>query len=166
MYLGPGAQEWTDYQAVTTLRARKGKLAGLWVRGTYENLGDMSGRRVGGYYVHIKPEDDTVYLWRIEPNNRMYADADIVAESDDFNPDIGATSWYDLKVTVQGATIKVYLREARSLADESGYQLLINWTDPNQTYMKGTVGFTAYRTDGIFNYIKVTPLESSNQSQK
>jgi uncharacterized repeat protein (TIGR01451 family) len=166
MYLGPGAQEWTDYQAVTTMRARKGKLAGLWVRGTYENLGDMSGRRVGGYYVHIRPDIDTVFLWRIDPASRMYSDADVVAESDDFNPDISATGWYDLKVTVQGATIKVYLREARSLADEGGYQLLINWTDPNQSYMKGTVGFTAYRTDGIFNYIKVTPLESSSQSRK
>lgn len=165
MYLGTGAQEWTDYQIVTTLRARKGKLAGLWFRGTYENLGDMSGKRVGGYYVHIKPEDETVYLWRIRPETRMYADAVVVADSNDFKPDISATQWYDLKVAVQGATIKVWLREAKPLTDDSGYQLLIDWTDSAPVYVKGTVGFTAYRTDAIYNYIKVTPLQSSNQSR-
>jgi hypothetical protein len=157
MYLGPGAQAWTDYQVVTTLRPFKDNIAGIWVRGTYEARTDMQGGQVGGYYVHIKPDGDRAYLWRIRPQTLHYHESDVVAQA--AMPGGITNRWYNLKVAVQGANIKVWLKQDGQ--PDSAYVLLINWTDPDRTYMQGTVGFSAWRTIVYYNDIAVTPLSGS-----
>jgi hypothetical protein len=157
MYLGPGSQEWTDYEVVTTVKktGAKDKLGGLWVRGTYEPSNDMSGGNVGGYYVHIKPQDDKVYLWRILPQDRQYQKAQVVAQGL-YTPGI-AKQWFNLKVRVEGARIRAWLKQEG--APDSSYVQLIDWTDPTGAYMKGTVGFSAWRTTYIWNDINVIPIQ-------
>ena len=160
MYLGPGSDEWTDYEIVATLKKtlNNEKLGGLWFRGGYEES-SVQGGQVGGYYVHIKPRDDSVYLWRIDPNTLQYQIMQVVAQSE-YAPGI-TKLWYNLKVRVQGANIKVWLKQ--QVEPESAYVLLIDWTDPSPTYMQGTVGFSTFRTSYIFDDIKVTALSTSTQ---
>lgn len=157
MYLGPGSQDWEDYEVVTTVKktGAKDKLGGLWIRGTYEPSTDMSGGTVGGYYVHMKPQDENVYLWRILPQDRQYQKAQVVAQGL-YTPGI-AKKWYNLKVRAEGARIRVWLKQQG--APDSSYVQVIDWTDPQGPYMKGTVGFSAWRTSYIWNDIKVTPIQ-------
>jgi hypothetical protein len=155
MYLGPGSDEWTDYQVIATVRNRREKVGGIWIRGTYEDLQDMDGGRVGGYYVMIKPQNDYVYLLRIRPETRQYFDAWEVASA---IPDggIGNRKWYHLKVAVEGNNIKVWLKEKGE--PESAYEQLINYTDGSEAYMQGTVGFVGFRTNMVYDDITVTEL--------
>jgi hypothetical protein len=147
MYLSPGAQNWSDYQVVTALRLRDDRLGGLWVRGTYQ------GGNLGGYYVHIQPRNDTVYLWRFPPGSTLVDDATVV-NSNDYGPGINEQQWYNLKVVVQGNNIRAWLK---SVGDpESAYRLLINWTDSNSTWMRGTVGLSAYKAFTVYDEIRVT----------
>ena len=81
MYLGPGAEEWTDYRVETKMLLRGGvtELAdgtivvteaggypiGLWVRGQYEDVGDTdTAGWVTGYYIIVggKPTNDTMFV--------------------------------------------------------------------------------------------------------
>jgi uncharacterized repeat protein (TIGR01451 family) len=158
MYLGPGSEEWTDYEVVTTIRDRGEKLAGIWVRGTYEDEGDGEGGRVGGYYVFLRPQDDYVYLFRIRPDTQLFYDVQEVGVAR-YAPGIGTRRWYHLKVAVQGANIKVWLKEK----GDANYVGLIDWTDPDETYMQGTVGFSAFRVNAVYDDISVTELPSSGQ---
>lgn len=155
MYLGPGSQDWTDYEAVVRLKNRQEKIAGIWVRGSYEEMDDMQGGRVGGYYVHIKPGRDYVYLQRIRPSSQIFYDVEEKAKVL-YTPGIGTRKWYHLKVRVQGANIKVWLKQEDE--PESSYVQLIDWTDPDEAYMQGTVGFVAFRTNVIYEEISVTEL--------
>jgi hypothetical protein len=155
MYMGPGSALWTDYQVVTLMKDRKEKVAGLWIRGSYENTGDMQGGKVSGYYVQIKPGKNDVFLQRLSPATGIYYQPTTVASAE-YTKGIGIRRWYNLKVQVQGANIKVWLKEQNE--PESAYVLLINWTDPDETYMQGTVGFIAFRTVALYNDITVTPL--------
>lgn len=157
MYLGSGAQEWTDYQVVTNMRAYEDKLSGLWVRGTYVPMTDMQGGRVGGYYIHLKPQDDNVYLWKIRPDNMQYHTADVVAQAH-YTAGITNKAYYSLKVAVQGANIKVWMKNTAEA--ESAYRLLINWTDPKQSFMKGTVGFSVWRSVVFYDDITVSRVST------
>lgn len=157
MYLGEGSNEWTDYEVVTRLRNRKENLAGLWLRGSYEAMNDKQGGRVGGYYLFIKPQDNVVYLFRLNPATKTFYDVGSAVAARRYGPGIGSQKWYDLKAQVRGANIKVWMKEY--VESEDDYRLLIDWTDPNETYMQGTVGFPVFRTEVLFDQIKVTSLE-------
>ena len=158
MYLGPGAELWTNYEATATLKSSKagsitGGLAGVWLRGSYAEDG-----RVGGYYVHLKRRTDEVILWRLRPGARNLNEADEVSKAEYLG--LG-TRWYTLKVRVQGANIKAWLKDTTE--PDSAYGLLFDWTDPNATYMQGTVGLSSYRSRAVYDAINVVELPSSRQ---
>jgi hypothetical protein len=155
MYLGEGSNEWADYEVVARLANRKENLAGLWLRGSYEAMNDNQGGRVGGYYLFIKPQDDVVYLFRLNPETKLFYDVGSAVAARRYGPGIGRKP-FDLKAEVRGANIKVWMKEY--VESEDNYRLLIDWTDPNQTYMQGTVGFATFRTVTAFDQIKVTSL--------
>lgn len=159
MYLGPGSQQWTNYEVVTTLKNRDEPVGGIWIRGTYEAT-NVQGGTVGGYYVHLREKDEKVYLWRIRPATRQFHLADVVAQAR-YAPGIDDTKWYTLKVQAVGTNIKVWLKKKDE--SDSAYVKLIDWTDPEGAYMKGTVGFSAFRTNILYDDIKVTPLSGSGQ---
>jgi hypothetical protein len=71
------------------------------------------------------------------------------------------TGWYTLKVRVQGANIQVWLKDR----DEppSAYTIVLNWTDPEALYMRGTVGLSAYRSRAVYDFISVTEVAASSQ---
>jgi len=156
MYLGPGAQLWTNYEATTVLKSSKagsitGGLAGVWLRGSYAEDG-----RVGGYYIHLKRRTDEIDLWRLRPGARGLGEADLM-RSVKYIPGVGAR-WFSLKVRAQGANIKAWLKDATE--PESSYRLLFDWTDPNATYMQGTVGLSSYRSRAVYDAINVVEIAS------
>ena len=159
MYLGPGSELWADYEATTVLKSSKagsitGGLAGVWVRGSYAPDGT-----VGGYYIHLKRRTDEVNLWRIRPGAQNLGDADMV-RAVKYIPGLGSR-WFSLKVRVQGANIKAWLKD--STEPESAYRLLFDWTDPNSTYLQGTVGLSSYRSRAVYDAISVEEIGSSSR---
>jgi uncharacterized repeat protein (TIGR01451 family) len=147
MYQGTGATDWSDYQVVTRIRLREDRLGGVWIRGSYQ------GGQLGGYYVHIQPRDDFVYLWRF-PTGATRPDQASIVTKNDYGPKIDIQAWYDLKVVAQGNNIQVWLKSKDEPA--SAYRSIIDWTDSNSTWMKGTVGFSAYKTFAVYDEITVT----------
>lgn len=159
MYLGPGSELWADYEVITVLKSSKagsitGGLAGIWVRGSYAADG-----RVGGYYIHLKRRTDEINLWRFRPGAQNLGEADAV-RTVKYIPGLG-TRWFTLKVRVQGANIKAWLKDTTE--PESAYRLLFDWTDPNATYMQGTVGLSSYRSRAVYDAINVVAIPSSSR---
>jgi hypothetical protein len=159
MYLGPGSELWADYEVTAVLKvpdagSPSGGLAGLWLRGSYAPDG-----RVGGYYVHLKKRTNEVNLWRIRPGARDLGSVDLIREVQ-YQPGIGK-SWYSLRVRVEGANIKAWLKDSDE--PDSAYRLVVNWTDPQAMYMQGTVGLSAYRGRATFDNLTVTEVVSASQ---
>jgi uncharacterized repeat protein (TIGR01451 family) len=162
MYLGSGSQTWSNYRVIAELKDSTpleptAGLVGIWVRGSYDN------GRVGGYYVHLRPGDNKVYLWRLKPGaTDLQRDAEVVA-SQTYAPGIFRRTayFYVLKVEVEGANIKAYLKYGAD--PDTSYVRLIDWTDPNATYPQGTVGLSGYRARAVYDSITVTPLAAGSQ---
>lgn len=154
MYLGPGSQAWTDYEVTTTIKNTREKIAGLWIRGTYEERNDLQGGQVGGYYVWMKPGASRVLLARITAGSQQYHVYDDVLADVEYAAGIGTVAWFNLKVQVNGNNIKVWLKKST----DSDYGAALIDVDDG-TYAQGTVGFSAWRTYVLYDDIKVTPLQ-------
>ena len=149
MYLGQGAQEWTDYKIEATIRSGKEyrhPLAGIWFRGTYEERTDDQGGIVGGYLFVFRPDSDYVYLGYLDPATRKLESPRWVA-STWFENDTNL--WYEVTIQVKGNWIRIWV----------GDKVVLDWVDPQSRWTKGTVGFTVYRGSGGFDSIKVSPLD-------
>jgi hypothetical protein len=154
MYAGEGAQWWTDYRIVASVKdsqaaSESGGLAGIWFRGTYEN------GVLGGYYAVIKRRINEVELWRLPPGSDELSDATRLYH-DLYKPGISGGKFYNLKVEVRGANIQVWLKEQG--APDSTYRLAFNKVD-DSPYLRGTVGLIAFKATAVFDDITVTPLE-------
>jgi len=149
MYLGEGAQEWTDYKIEATIRSGKEyrhPLVGIWFRGTYEKRTDKQGGDVGGYLFVFRPDSDYVYLGYIDPATRKLESPKWVASTWYAND---TNLWYNVTIQVKGNWIRVWV----------GDKVVLDWVDPQSRWMKGTVGFAVYRGAGGFDYIKVSNLD-------
>ena len=157
MYLAPGAQNWTDYRIETRLRDSKEEnlmrgLSGIWFRGTYQNSGQMDGKAVGGYYLFMRPDNDTLYLGRIKASDPAYWSYDTL-KTFVYPNRIGRKHWYDVVIEVRGNNIEVWFGD-----EVDGMTKAFNVTDPANAWPHGTVGFGTYYTLAIYDYIRVTPL--------
>lgn len=161
VYNPPGAQNWTDYRIEVRLKdvketgSLKSGLSGIFFRGTYEPSGAMDGKTVGGYYIYLKAPNDTLYLMRTPPSNPSFAAAQVV-KSYYYSPRIGLKHWYKLVVEVRGNNIKAWFED-----DEDGVSNAVeifNWTDTQNAWPAGTVGFATYYTSTRYDYIHVTAL--------
>jgi uncharacterized repeat protein (TIGR01451 family) len=143
LYLLEGAQDWTDYKIESTIRVGRhtgAALVGIWFRGTYDQAtGDL-----GGYLFILRPREDLVHVGYIDPTAPGLVTRWPVGVSYVNNPDV----WYYVTIEVRGANIKVWINGVQK----------INWTDPDNIWQRGTVGFTVYRGVGQFDDIRVTEL--------
>jgi hypothetical protein len=178
MYLGAGAEAWTDYRVETKLNLRGGVDAdgnwslidgdpiGLWVRGQYDYVEGVTIRAqwVTGYYVVIagKPDQDNmvVRLTQIQiaedcttacdsPDNLYnFNNIYLLAETPLYKPYL-RNMWYKLAVEVRGPRIIVWLDD----------QQVIDFTDTKAPFLTGTVGFKTHETwTASFDDLIVTPL--------
>lgn len=158
MFNADGTQGWTDYRIETRLKDVKDHnlkqgLTGLWFRGTYQDSGLMDGGIVGGYYLYMRPENNTLYLTRIKASESKFRQMETVATYY-YAPRIGRKHWYDVIVEVQGANIQIWFGD-----EVDGMVKAFDWTDPYNTWPEGTVGFATYYTASRFDYIRVLPLD-------
>jgi uncharacterized repeat protein (TIGR01451 family) len=181
MYLGPGAEDWTDYRVETKLLLRGGadetddgtiywieeggSPIGLWVRGQYTAVDDRGGGWVTGYYVNAggNPYKSTMYV-RLSQLQTLTDCWDAACDNPqnlyDFNNPhtilevtlertFARRTWYTLAVEVRGNNIKIFFEN----------ELVIEWDDPKEPFLTGTVGFKTYKSEtASFDNLIVTPL--------
>jgi uncharacterized repeat protein (TIGR01451 family) len=175
MYLGPGAQDWTDYRYTVRMNMVSGQKAGLWFRGTYREVA-TSGQWLTGYYFMVsvrQGEPDKAQLWQLrteaercgpptdrpppecEPDYYLYhfSNPTILMEKT-IATDLFRNEWNEISVEVQGPRIRCYVRD----------ELVFDYTDTvGAVFLKGTIGMATYgnsRSYAIVKYddVRVEPL--------
>lgn len=175
MYLGDGAQEWTDYRVEMVMyltggvdkdgntELNSGDPIGFWIRGQYQQS-ELQSQWVSGYYVVLVgksgSESHFVRIGKMQqPGDceaclkpyRMYNfdNPMFKARSEDLAGPFEHYRWYKLAVEVRGANIKVFLDD----------RPVLDWTDPLLPFTSGTVGFKVHETKtASFDNITVTRL--------
>jgi hypothetical protein len=163
MYLGPGAEEWTDYrvEAQFIRPTEDTQKQGLWVRGQYEPS-ETRSQWVTGYYIMLEGTR-RVRLLQLQtaqdceggacenPNNQ-YAFNNPFLLRDERVPDWELTwyDWHTLAVEVRGNKISIWVDG----------KFAFEHVDGHEPFLKGTVGFKTYSAKRVFfDNIKVTPLD-------
>jgi len=177
MYLGEGAEQWTDYRVETKLLLRGGcdesgnfipgggYPIGLWVRGQYEPS-DIRAQWVTGYYVVVGGglggKHHYVRLAQIQtandcrdqacqhPDNLYnFKNTYILTETTGLEGEFTRWTWHTLVVEVRGARIQAWLDG----------EPVIDYTDDKEPFLTGTVGFKTFKSKtASFDDIIVTPL--------
>jgi uncharacterized repeat protein (TIGR01451 family) len=166
MYLGEGAESWTDYRIEAKFNFHEGAgPVGLWVRGQYEP-NDTRCQWMTGYYVVVggraTSEYHTVKIAQLQtltdcwgaacdnPQN-LYCFNNPHDMADVQLPGaLTRNTWHTLVVEVRGANIKVWYDG----------ELSLDFTDPKEPFLLGTVGLKTYKANWIsFDDIVVTPLQ-------
>jgi uncharacterized repeat protein (TIGR01451 family) len=165
MYLGEGAELWTDYRVEAKFNFHEGAgPVGLWVRGQYEPS-DTRCQWMTGYYVVVggraTSDYHTVKISQLQtatdcwlpvcdnPQN-LYCfnnphDLAEVQLPGSFTRD----TWHTLAVEVRDANIKVWYDG----------ELSLDYTDPKEPFLFGTVGLKTYKANWIsYDDIVVTPF--------
>jgi uncharacterized repeat protein (TIGR01451 family) len=174
MYLGPGAEQWTDYRVETRIFVRggvdnsgnfepdAGDPIGFWIRGQYEPSPNWR-QWVSGYYVVLVNTGYSHYV-RIsqmqipgdcegpcyDPLNQYTFDNPFVlTTSAELPGGLAHFYWYTLAVEVRGNRIQVWLDG----------QKLIDYVDTVLPFMTGTIGFKVHETKtASFDDVIVTRL--------
>jgi uncharacterized repeat protein (TIGR01451 family) len=176
MYLGEGAEQWTDYRVETKFLLRGGVNddgsynpaggvpLGLWVRGQYEpseiraqwvtGYYIVVGGKLGGknHYVRLAQLQTATDCWDAACNNpeNLYNFNNSHTLLEVSQPgEFTRYAWHTLVVEVRGARIQVWM---------DGQQA-IDFMDPKEPFLTGTVGFKTYKSmTASFDDIVVTPL--------
>jgi uncharacterized repeat protein (TIGR01451 family) len=182
MYLQPGAQDWTDYRVETSLYLtggvtedgdplpNAGDPIGLWVRGHWQPSG-TNAQWISGYYVVVVGGNNSDRHWVRLAQPQIPGDCDGACDNPDtqyafnnvmvlcdyrkngcgtaFPGGFKHYQWYGLAVEVRGNNIKAWLNGA----------LAFDYTDTNQPFLTGTVGYKVHETKtASFDDIVVSPL--------
>ncbi len=165
MYLGEGAESWTDYRIEAKLNLHQGLgPVGLWVRGQYEPS-DIRCQWMTGYYVVVggraTADYHTVKISQMQtatdcwsaacdnPENLYCFNNPHEMASVQMPGPLTREAWHTLMVEVRGANIKVWFDGEPSL----------DFSDPKEPFLIGTVGLKSYKADWIsYDDIVVTPL--------
>ncbi|MEJ2210291.1 MAG: DUF1080 domain-containing protein [Anaerolineae bacterium] len=165
MYLGDGAEEWTDYRVQVDILVpptEKDQWQGLWVRGQYEARGrENTAQWVTGYYVMIGRQN-SVKLLQLQtaedcqggacqhPQNQYaFNNPYILREEKVAGLSLTHGQWHRLLVEVSGNHIKIWVD------DVFAYE----YVDDKAPFLKGTVGLKTYRAEPvIYDNVIVKPL--------
>ena len=165
MYLGDGAESWTDYRIEAKLNLHAdSNSAGFWVRGQYEPSYQVC-KWTTGYYVEVGDAS--------AGDNHMVKIAQLQTQTDCWDSACGNTSqqycfnqshdlvevelpgaltrdtWHTLAVEVCGANIKVWFDG----------ELSLDYIDPKEPFLFGTVGLRTNQTSLIhYDDVFVTRL--------
>jgi hypothetical protein len=165
MYLGEGAESWTDYRVevdVLVPTDKKGQWQGLWLRGQHEERGRRdSSQWVTGYYVMLGRQRAVKLLqvqtaedceggtcsdpkWQYAFNNPY-----TIREERPDALQLTRGVWHKLVVELQGNKIKVWVDGV----------FVFEHVDDRSPFLQGTVGFITYQAEPVhFDNLVVTPL--------
>lgn len=169
MYLGPGAQSWTDYryEVKANVRSRDSDgTIGVWFRGQYEEHNDGSGLWITGYYLVMggNPNRSSrfVRLMQIQipgdctgsacsnPGNLHDFSNPMELDVKKFNSTFQTNHWYDIVIEVRGDHIQAWVDG----------ELAIDYVDDELPFLQGTVGFKSYKLHpASWDEVVVTPLD-------
>ncbi|MFC2031252.1 family 16 glycoside hydrolase [Chloroflexota bacterium] len=163
MYLGEGAEEWTDYRVEAQFKVPNDEVQklGLWVRGQYEEKGRKdTAKEVTGYYImldrrrivrlmQLQTPQDCVGAcnpqWMTAFNN-PYTLHDVKVDA----VDLTRNQWHTIAVEVRGNRISIWVDGV----------FTYDYVDSKEPFMKGTVGFKTFESrPALFDNVVVTPLE-------
>ncbi len=177
MYLGEGAEDWTDYRVEAWIKYTGGvdddgndvpgggSPIGLWVRGHFHDS-EREGQWFTGYYVVVRGKSiDDVHWMRLaqlqtatdcfegacdNPQNQYsFQNPMVLTESPDLQGAFEHNRWYKLTVEVRGDNIKVWLDD----------EMVLDYTDSFEPFLTGTVGFKTHLSkNAYFDNITVTQL--------
>lgn len=168
MYLGEGAEEWTDYRYTVWFNMLGGRQIGVWLRGEYREV-DITGQWVTGYYFTVKIRDDerdTARLWQLRTAEEHgdeihdyywyhFQNPILLEEFHLESANVEKGEWHRFTVEVRGNNIKGYVDD----------ELAIDHTDTvGSVFTTGTIGFYAYGSEPVyavakFDNVKVEPLD-------
>ena len=165
MYLGDGAESWTDYRVKVQLMVPtdKAQWQGLWFRGQYEERGRRdAGQWVTGYYVMLGRRR-TVKLLQLQIAEDCEGDTCRKPQYQYafHNPytlreerveavDLARGVWHTLAVEVQGNRIKIWVDGV----------FAFEHVDDKSPFLQGTVGFITYRSEPVlYDNLIVEPLD-------
>jgi len=168
MYLGPGAQQWTDYRYEVKAKvwSRDGDgTIGVWFRGQYEERNDGSGQWMTGYYLVMggNPARDSwfVRLTQMQipgdctgaacnnPGNLYDFSNPMELDFTRYTGTFQDNHWYDIVIEVRGAHIQAWVDGV----------LAIDYVDEDLPFLQGTVGFKSYKLHpASWDEVVVTPL--------
>jgi hypothetical protein len=163
MYLGEGAEEWTDYrvEAQFIIPTENDQKQGLWIRGQHEPS-ETRAKWVTGYYVGLTGKRRVSLV-------QMQTSEDCVGGTCDdpsyqytfYNPyvlhavrvpdwELTTHEWHTVAVEVEGNKISIWVDG----------KFAFEYVDDYYPFLKGTVGVTSFRAKPIFyDNIIVTPLD-------
>jgi hypothetical protein len=164
MYLGDGAEGWTDYRVQVQLMVPtdKGQWQGLWLRGQYEERTKKdTAQWVTGYYVLVgrqravrllqlqTAEDCEGKTCRNPQNQYAFNNPYTLREEQVDGVELTRGVWHTLAVEVQGNRIKIWVDGV----------FAFEYVDDKSPFLQGTVGFKTYEAEPVFyDNLVVTPL--------
>jgi hypothetical protein len=164
MYLGDGAESWTDYRVEVQLLVPtdKSQWQGLWLRGQYEERTRQdTAQWVTGYYVMLgrqrvkllqlqTAEDCRDKACRNPQNLYAFNNPYILREEPLDAVDLTRGGWHTLAVEVQGNRIRIWVDGV----------FAYEYVDAKSAFLHGTVGFKTYRAEPVlYDSLIVTPLD-------
>ena len=164
MYLGGGAEDWTDYRVEAQLMVptTKGQWQGLWFRGQWEERNRKNTAQwITGYYVMLgrarvvkllqlqTTEDCQGEACKNPKNLYAFNNPYILREEKIDGVDLARGVWHTLTVEVVGNSIKIWVDGV----------FAYEHVDHKAPFLKGTVGFKTYEAEPVlYDNIKVTKL--------
>jgi hypothetical protein len=164
MYLGDGAESWTDYRVEVQLMAPTdaSQWQGLWFRGQYEERTKKdTAQWVTGYYVLVgrqravrllqlqTAEDCQDKACHNPENQYAFNNPYLLHEAVVEGVELTRGMWHTLAVEVRGSQIKVWVDGV----------FAFEYVDDKSPFLQGAVGFKTYRAEPVlYDNITVTPL--------
>jgi hypothetical protein len=165
IYLGDGAESWTDYRVEVQLivPTDKSQWQGLWLRGQYEERTKRdTAQWVTGYYVMLgrqravkllqlqTAEDCQDKACRNPQNQYAFNNPYTLREEQVDGVTLTRGVWHTLAVEVQGNRIKIWVDGV----------FAFEYVDDKSPFLQGTVGFKTYRSEPVlYDNLIVTPLD-------
>jgi hypothetical protein len=165
MYLGDGAEGWTDYRVEVQLLVPtdKGQWQGLWFRGQYEERTKKdTAQWVTGYYVMLGRkrvvkllqlqtlEDCQGNACRNPQNLYAFNNPYILREEQVAGIELTRGAWHTLAVEVQGNRIKIWVDGV----------FAFEHVDDKSPFLQGTVGLKTFESEPVlYDNVVVTSLD-------
>jgi hypothetical protein len=164
MYLGEGAESWTDYRVEVQLMVPtdKGQWQGLWIRGQYEERTKKdTAQWVTGYYILLgrnravkllqlqTGEDCDGAACRNPQNQYAFNNPYILREEQVDGLEMPRGTWHTLVVEVQGNKITIWVNGV----------FAFEYVDNKSPFLQGTVGLKTFESEPVYyDNMVVTPL--------
>ncbi|MFC2037885.1 family 16 glycoside hydrolase [Chloroflexota bacterium] len=148
MYLGEGSENWTNVRIKAKFNLLGGRQAGVWFRGTYEEV-ETPGQWVTGYYCNARVKannnTDQMKLWQLrteeEPGDEekpqfwYHFTNPLLLQERNLTTPVERWEWHEITIEADGPRIRCYLDD----------ELAIDYVDTEGSiFLNGTIGLYTF----------------------